>query len=383
MYVAGLSAGAYMTKVPPAMPVLRSELGLSLVEGGLVAIMFNVMGMAVGMLVGVLCDRVGHRRLALGGIAVMAAGGALGAVATGFGALLASRFVEGVGFLLFVTSAPALMSAATSSVRDRARALALWSSYMPTGGSIALLIAPPLIASWGWRGLWGVLALAAAAGAVIFAANVPRVRPAPVSSLRVLRESLTQKGNIAMAVLFACYVAQWTSVMTWLPTFLVENGATIGTAGIATALMVVANIPGNLAAGHLLSHGVARGRLVLIAAGIAALCEIGIFADALPGGLRYALVLVFSMAAGLIPGAVFSGLPVHAPTPQHIATGSGMVVQTSAIGQFLGPLAVAWLASHFGWGMSLWALLSFAAAAAACGLAIGAIENRMGARITP
>jgi hypothetical protein len=102
------------------------------------------------------------------------------------------------------------------------------------------------------------------------------------------------------------------------------------------------------------------------------------FADMLPGGLRYALVLVFSTVAGLIPGSIFSGLPVHAPTPQHIATGNGMAVQTSQVGQFLGPLAIAWLASRFGWGASLWALLAFAAGAAACGAAIGAIERRMG-----
>ena len=56
-----------MTKVAPAIPGLRDELGLTLVESGLIATMFNLMGMLVGMLAGVLCDRFGHKRLALGG----------------------------------------------------------------------------------------------------------------------------------------------------------------------------------------------------------------------------------------------------------------------------------------------------------------------------
>ena len=71
-------------------------------------------------------------------------------------------------------------------------------------------------------------------------------------------------------------------------------------------------------------------------ASIAALCEIGMLADALPPAARYALVLAFSFSAGVIPASVFSGLPVHARTPQHIGTSNGIVMQASQIGQFLG-----------------------------------------------
>jgi cyanate permease len=77
---------------------------------------------------------------------------------------------------------------------------------------------------------------------------------------------------------------------------------------------------------------------------------------------------------------VFSGIPVHARTPQHIGTGNGIVMQASQIGQFLGPLAIAWIATRLGgWDTSLWALLAFAAGAAACGMAIGRIERRRAA----
>jgi len=212
---------------------------------------------------------------------------------------------------------------------------------------------------------------------VLFARVVPDSPPAQVGSLRLVVESLTQKGNLAMALLFACYVAQWTTVMVWLPTFLTEHGASTAMAATATAVMVLANIPGNLAAGWLLSRGFARSRLVLVACAIAALCEIGMLSTALPGGLRFALVLVFSLGAGLIPASVFAGLPVHAPTPQHIATGNGIVLQFSNVGQFFGPLAIAWIASRFGaWEATLWALLAFAAIGAACGAAIGVMEKQ-------
>jgi len=165
--------------------------------------------------------------------------------------------------------------------------------------------------------------------------------------------------------------------MVWLPTFLTEHGATTATAALATAIMVLANIPGNLAGGWLLSHGFARRSLVVTACVIAAACEIGMLSTALPGTARFALVLVFSLCAGLIPASVFAGLPVHAPTPQHIATGNGIVLQFSNVGQFFGPLAIAWIASRFGgWEATLWALLAFAAIGAACGVAIGVIEKQ-------
>lgn len=378
VFAAGLVAGAYMTKVAPALPAMREALGLTLVESGLIATTFNVMGMSVGMLAGVICDRFGHKRLAAAGLVVMAIGGALGAAVESFPALLFSRFLEGLGFLLFVVCAPTLMNAAAAP-RDRAKALGIWSAYMPTGGAIALLAAPWLIAAWTWRGLWLAAALAAAAAVLLFARLVPHAPYGQVRTIRLVVESLAQRGNLIMALLFAFYVAQWTSVMIWLPTFLIdEYQISTGLAALATALMVLANAPGNIAGGWLLARGVPRASLIVAAAAIAAICELGMLTEVLPGAVRYPLVLVFSLCAGVIPASIFAGLPVHAKTRQHIATGNGVVIQGSNLGQFLGPLALAWIASHFGnWTSTLWAMLAFAAGAALCGVAIGAIENRI------
>src|SRR5574339_1258555 len=131
-----------MTKVAPALPGLRGELGLTLVQSGFIATTFNLMGMLVGMLAGVLCDRFGHKRLAVAGLLILFLGGALGAAAWNFASLLFARVLEGVGFIAFVVSAVALMNASAGNARDRAKALGLWSSYMPSGGTIALLAAP-------------------------------------------------------------------------------------------------------------------------------------------------------------------------------------------------------------------------------------------------
>jgi MFS family permease len=377
VFAAGLACGAYIGKVPPALPAQRAELGLTLVESGFIATTFNVIGLAVGVFVGVLCDRFGHKRLGLAGLAIMSLAGLLGAAAWDFPSLLASRFFEGVGFILFTVSGSALM-ASTAGAADRTRVMGLWSAYMPSGGSLAILAAPLILWLSGWRGLWVTMSVAAALCFLLVARTVPAPRYGSVSSLRLAAESLAQPASIALALLFAFYVAQWTSVMIWLPTFLVgERGASAGLASFLTALMVLVNVPGNLGGGWLLGRGVRRGPLVLAACAIMVLTDIAMLSSALPDALRFLAVLVFSCCAGVIPACIFSGVVVHARTPQHVGTTNGMVMQTSQAGQFFGPILLAWLASHFGgWGASLWAMLAFAAGAALCGYAILRIEAR-------
>jgi DHA1 family inner membrane transport protein len=377
VFAGGLICGAYIGKVPPALPAQRLELGLSLVQSGFIATTFNVIGLLVGMFVGVLCDRYGHKRLGLAGLAVMCLAGLLGAAAWDFPSLLASRFLEGVGFILFTVAGSALM-AASADAGDQPKVMGLWSSYMPSGGSLALLLAPLIIAAWGWRGLWTVLAIVAALCFALVARYAPTPRYGSVASMKLAVESLKQPGSVALALLFAFYVAQWTSVMIWLPTFLIdERGTASGVASLLTALMVLVNVPGNIGGGWLIAHGVRRGRLILAAAVIMVVTDVAMLSSGLPDTVRYLAVLVFSCCAGTIPGAIFTGVVVHAKTPQHVGTTNGMVMQTSQAGQFFGPILLAWLATHFGgWGASLWAMLAFAGCCALCGYAVLRIEAR-------
>ncbi len=378
VFAGGLVCGAYIGKVPPALPLQREELGLTLVESGFIATTFNVIGLLVGMFIGVLCDRFGHKRLGLAGLAVMGLAGLLGAAAWDFSSLLASRFFEGVGFILFAVAGSALMAATSADPRDRPKVMGLWSAYMPSGGSAAMLLAPLMLAAWGWRGLWVALAVVAAMCFVLVARLAPTPRYGSVRSMKLALESLAQPASIALSLLFAFYVAQWTSVMIWLPTFLVEErGASAGVASLMTALMVLVNVPGNIGGGWLLARGIRRGPLVLAACAVMVVTDIGMLTSALPDALRYASCLAFSMCAGVIPACIFSGVVVHAKTPEHIGTTNGMVMQTSQAGQFFGPILLAWLATSFGgWGASLWAMLAFAAGGALCGYAILRIEAR-------
>lgn len=378
LFAGGLTAGAQLTKVPPALPGLRDEFGLTLVESGLVQTMVYTIGAAVAVFFGALADRFGQKHAALLGLGAMTLGGVLGAVAPDYEVLLASRFIEGVGFVVFTVGAAPLLAAATLP-RDRATAFSIWSSYMPTGGTLALLFAPLALAHFGWRSLWLGIAAYTALCAVLLARFVP---PAPfggrTASARLLAESLARPGTLALCLAFICYVGQWSSLMTWLPTFAVdERGASAGTAALLTAAFVAINIPGNQLGGFLINRGWSRATVMGGGALAMGLTSVGLLSAALPDAARIACALAFSFLGGVIPSAAFSGTAVHAKSAEHIGTTNGMLMQSSHLSQFALPIVFAWLASRAGgWSASLGGMLLLASTGAVAAFAVGRCERR-------
>lgn len=56
---AGVSASLHVGKLPPAVPVLQQELGISLVQAGFLLSTVQVAGMALGLVVGLGADKWG------------------------------------------------------------------------------------------------------------------------------------------------------------------------------------------------------------------------------------------------------------------------------------------------------------------------------------
>ena len=67
-----------------------------------------------------------------------------------------------------------------------------------------------------------------------------------------------------------------------------------------------------------------------------------------PAALRYGAVLLFSAVGGLIPGTLFALVARLSPSEHTLSSTVGWMQQWSALGQFAGPPAVAWLASRVG-----------------------------------
>ena len=372
---AGIIAAAYVGKLPPAIPLLREEFGLSLIAAGWVNSIFNTLSVSTAAFVGVLAGRYGALGFCGAGLAIMMLGGALGAAAQGEGALFASRILEGAGFIAIAVSAPALIIAACAP-RERNLTLGLWASYLPFGSGLTILASPFLLGSIGWRGLWLAIVLLTLACAIALwrCRNSYRAAPAAAPTLSSTLRALRQSGPWWLALGFACYSLMYFAVAVWLPTFLMqERGASIALAASLTALLIGCNVGGNLAGGWLMHRAVPRGHVISLAFLVMAACTYGIFSAALPDGLRFSLCALFMLIGGMIPASMLSGAQVYAREASQISSIQGLIVQIAQIGPFAGPPLVAAVVSAAGnWEATLGVLL----AAAACGAVLGQLALR-------
>jgi MFS family permease len=129
LYAIGVLAAGQLGIVPPLVPALQRDLGLSLATAGMAVSLITFVGAVLGLPAGRACERIGHGR-ALGiGLVVMAMAAALCAAADSSGVLLFARALAGAGYLLVVIACPSLM-ARSAEPRHQPLALSVWGTFV-------------------------------------------------------------------------------------------------------------------------------------------------------------------------------------------------------------------------------------------------------------
>jgi len=370
---AGVVAAFQVGKAPIALPFIRAEMGLDLSSASWVLSILALLGASMGGAMGSLVTRLGARRLLPGALVLVALASLGGAAAPSLGWLLASRAIEGIGVLVTVISAPALIALATHP-RDRQTAFGLWGCFMPTGMALAM-IAAPLLPMIGWRGLWLAMAVLLGLYAVAIQCRMPRQAP-PATAIaghiwNDLIRTARSAGPALLALTFTTYTAAYMALTGFLPTLLIDRmGVSPGQAGVMTAGVAASNALGNLATGPLLRLGAPRWLPIITASAVIGATALGIFAPATPPALAYGLCLVFSTVGGMLPGCVLGGAAVLAPERRLVPVTLGLVMQGSNLGQMLGPVVVGAAVSAWGWGAAGLVLVLLSLAGMALALAL-------------
>jgi DHA1 family bicyclomycin/chloramphenicol resistance-like MFS transporter len=281
----------------PSLPLVASGLGA---EGGTVQLTLStlLLGLALGALIyGPLSDQYGRKPVLAAGLTVYVVAAVMAALAESLPALVAWRFLQGLG-------------ASSGSVLARAIVLDRWRgeqasralSWMAIVTFISPVFAPLVggqIASFGsWPTIFWVHAAAGAACLAVALVAVPSVRRDPASRLlhRIAAYRVILRDRQAVGYI-ACMAAGFVGVVplivnsSWV--FQTYFGLTPVQYGLCFSLIML----GGSVGAYLNSHLVAR-------AGITRLLGVGTAAMAFAG----VSALVLTLAGAGIPGILVPGV---------------------------------------------------------------------------
>jgi MFS transporter, DHA2 family, methylenomycin A resistance protein len=103
---------------------------------------------------GALGDRIGAKRVFVGGFVVFTLASAACGLAPNLATLIAARVVQGIGAAVLVPCSLSLLNHAFPGARERARAVGLWAAGASVALSAGPLVGGLLIASLGWRAIF-------------------------------------------------------------------------------------------------------------------------------------------------------------------------------------------------------------------------------------
>jgi MFS family permease len=367
LYAIGVLAAGQLGIVPPLVPALQRDLGLSLAGAGMTVSIVTFVGALFGLPVGGWSERVGHARALRIGILVMAAAAALCAAADDANMLLVARGLAGVGYLLVVVACPSLI-VSTAESRHHAFALSLWGTFVPAGIAAAGIAAAAFADGAGWRIIFAVDAVLLAFGLVIAIVALPQTGGPQHDERRVSGGALRAAAPLSLA--FFCFALVFLALAGLLPAWLVERrGLPADEAGRIIAIAAAFAIAGSLLAGRLMRRGASPGRLVAVGL-IASTVIAALSFSAAPVPLAVAGFAVCFALGGLVPAAAFASVPQVATERRAVGPVNGLLAQTGSLGSLAGPPALALWVEATDWSLAPVMLVAVAAIGAACALVV-------------
>lgn len=257
-FITLLVVGTDLFVVSPLLPAISRHFHVSPGAAGNAVTVFSIVYVLGAPAFGSLADRIGRRKVLAAGLVGFAVANVLTGLAPSFAVLLLARVLAGLTAAAVSPSVYALVGAAAPAHRR-----GVWMSTAVAGFLISLTTGAPsgtaLAAVWGWRAVFVILALPAAALAVVNLAVWPDMpRPgAPAATAPVPIGLLTRARAVAVTGLWAFAVY---ALYTYLGTGL-RTDAKLSTGPVALALIVfgVGAVAGSFGGGRLADRFGARG----------------------------------------------------------------------------------------------------------------------------
>lgn len=336
----GASVAMQIGKVGVAMPQLRDEFAVGVLTASVYLSCISLLAALVGVMFGSFAFRIGVRRAAMAGLALMAAASAVGALAPGIVLLMAGRIIEAVALPLVVTALPAIVQAATGR-NGAAITFGIWASWLPIGLAMGMLLGFFVLDDLGWRGFYLLCALPPLL-ALFLMLGVPRGPSRPSEVQKPGRPHLQGMDSQVrqMALVYCIFSASYLTFAGFLPSEAIEDlGFSAHHASILAAGAALIIVPANVATAFACYRGAGRRRLLGVSLTGMALFGTLFFSGSVPMQARLIGGTAFALCAGMAPAILWASIPrlsQSSSIPSAII--SGIFYQASGIGQLVGPV---------------------------------------------
>ena len=351
--------------VTPILPNLRSDFHLSVTGTALIISCFSLAQLVLDLPVGMLLDRLNHRRLLIGGILCVLLGSILSALAFSFPHLLLARLLSGAGASICITTTMFTFSR-LGTIGTRGSLFGLNQAMALAGSSISPILSGWIASAIGWRAAFLFAGLAATLALVLTLVKkvgVPASQEqGPGSSLvGLLRETAMAKaaraqtvwGQVAPIYLIVFLILLTSSGFhhTALPIYASEtlhlNASAIGWAvGIAMMMRSVANMVGGRLSDRYGHRLILVPGLVIVGLGFLTFNQVT--------SLRTFLGMILFTNLGYVGSALPDAWLIDLSSKSRWGTLLGISRFCADLGHVLGPVAFGWIFDHGGFsGTSL------------------------------
>ncbi len=327
VFVTRTSMGFQFQAVAAVAPLMVADLGLTWVQLGSLIGLYMLPGAVFALPGGVLGQRFGERRMVVGSLALMVAGGLVTAAAHGFGAAVAGRLLSGIGAVL-MNILLAKMVADWFAGREMSTAMGVMLTSWPVGLGLATATLGALATHASWRAAIVATAVIAGLGLVLMALvyrNPPGAAGGAGRPVELRARLSGRDLGLATSSGFAwgCFNASLVAIIAFGPGLLTARGASLGDAGFTVSLAIwltMLSVP----AGGLVSDRLGRPNLLIVVGSLVAA-----FVTLLLPVLAHALLAfcLVGLAIGAPPGALMALLPKAVAT-ERLATALGVYYTT-------------------------------------------------------